>query len=125
MCVSLNETVRVNQNQEILLSNKMSEKKRATCWRNRAEWAYVYKMLYCFEDENNQRKALSIVDVWRSRHCAKLPIAVECTANLIAAKIGLGSTSSRTKSLSIAMALIRFVNGMVDQGWLEFSKTGG
>lgn len=96
---------------------------RENCWQHYEEWRHVYELLYCFDDQKRQMEGLRLVDVWRSRGCAKLPLAVECTACLVAADIGLnddGSCSAMTssRSLSIAMGIIRFVNGMVDQGKL-------
>lgn len=46
--------------------------------------------------------------VWKSRSMGKLPLAVESTANLISAHLDQGR-------LTLAMAIVRFVNGMVDQ----------
>eukprot|EP00794_Sanderia_malayensis_P012060 gene12060-13303_t len=89
----------------------------ATCWKDWQEWRHTYTMLYSFQDIASQIEGLKLVDVWRSRKASKLPVAVECTANLVAANIGLSNSlfEDKDRTLSIAMALVRFVNSMVDQ----------
>ena len=91
----------------------MAEKFRSTCWQNWNEWISVYEKIYSFGDQKIQAEGLRIIDTWRSRSEGKTPLAIECTAGLVAADIGLGQI---TRGLSLAMALVRFVNGMVDQG---------
>ena len=59
---------------------------------------------------------------WKSRSGGKLPLAIESTSNLITAHLTLRDscgtspvcTNSVQKKLILAMALVRFVNGMVD-----------
>ena len=99
----------------------MAEKFRLTCWQNWNEWVSVYEKIYSFGDQEIQAEGLRLIDIWRSRSEGKTPLAIECTAGLVAADIGLlGQT---TRGLSLAMALVRFVNGMVDQGNpLEFCR---
>ena len=100
----------------------MAEKFRSTCWQSWQEWTKVYEMIFSYEDLTHQDEALKMIDVWRSRGEAKLPVAVECTYLLVAATKLSDERSSPNSCqlfqsrLAIAMALVRFVNGMVDQG---------
>ena len=86
---------------------------RIVPWSCREEWLKTYHNLYSNE---HQAKGLKQVDIWRSRSGSKLPLAVELTASLIAA----GSTDVRSHVSPyvvrhiMAMAIVRFVNGMVD-----------
>ena len=89
---------------------------RVVFWQNREEWLYVYKALFNFDDAAAQRKGLDRVDAWRSRSAGKLPLAIDCTAYLISAELSLGNvTCSMQRKLILAMAIVRFVNGMTDQ----------
>ena len=101
----------------------MADNVRPTCWINKKEWIRVYDLI--FHSDNFERKieGLKMIDVWKSRSEAKLPVAVDCTACLVSATVvGLArATSGDTRDellrrLALAMALVRFVNGMVDQG---------
>jgi hypothetical protein len=87
---------------------------RTTPWADSQEWLEVFTKLYSPED---QQKLLGVrrVKAWANR--AKLPQSVEATANLV--EVGLqdqrnSTCSERELSLLICMALIRFVNGVVD-----------
>ena len=91
----------------------MASSARVVCWQNHEEWLHVYRTLYNFDDPEAQRRGIHRVAVWKSRSMGKLPLAIECTANLISAH--LGSTSNIQERLTLAMAIVRFVNGMVDQ----------
>lgn len=95
----------------------MASTPRVVCWRNREEWLYVYRTLFNFDDPEAQRRALDRVAAWKSRSVGKLPLAIESTANLISAHLGLvdGGTQDVQVRLTLAMAIVRFVNGMVDQ----------
>lgn len=89
---------------------------RVVFWQNREEWLYVYKALFNFDDAAAQRKGLDRVDAWRSRSAGKLPLGIDCTAYLISAELSLGNvTCSMQRKLILAMAIVRFVNGMTDQ----------
>lgn len=91
-------------------------KPRAVCWQNREEWLYVYRALYNFDDPEAQRRGLDRVAAWKSRSAGKLPIAIESTAVLISAQLALEDvTYNLQMKLTVAMAIVRFVNGMVDQ----------
>ncbi|XP_078383014.1 uncharacterized protein LOC144665624 [Oculina patagonica] len=95
----------------------MASTARVVCWQNREEWLHVYRTLFNFDDPEAQRRAVNRVDAWKSRSMGKLPLAIESTANLISAHLGLvdGGTRDVQVRLTLAMAIVRFVNGMVDQ----------
>ena len=86
---------------------------RIVPWSCREEWLETYHNLYSNEQ---QMKGIEQVEIWKSRSGSKLPLAVEVTASLIAA----GSIDDRAQVSScvlrhtMAMAIVRFVNGMVD-----------
>ena len=100
----------------------MAEKQRATCWRDWKEWSFVYNLIFNSNDAASTIEGLKLIDVWRSRSEAKLPVAVDCTACLVSANLGRadqvsgGGRGEIVKRLAMAMALVRFVNGMADQG---------
>ena len=94
---------------------------RVVCWQNREEWLEIYQYLYRFEKPILQSKAVDRIAAWRSRSSGKLPIAIECTAHLVSAyladDLSSASPSDPTQTrLTLSMALVRFVNGMVDSG---------
>ena len=98
----------------------MAVQVRVSCWLDWHEWAEVFQLLYDFQDHRRLLEGLSHVEAWKSR--GKLPVAVECTANLVSALTltnveleELESVQSNIR-LSLGMALVRFVNGMTDQG---------
>ena len=94
----------------------MASTARVVCWQYREEWLYVYRSLYSFDDPEAQRKGLDRVAAWKSRSAGKLPLAIECTANLISAQLAIENIGCDVQSrLTLAMAIVRFVNGMVDQ----------
>lgn len=95
----------------------MASTARVVCWQNREEWLHVYRALFNFDDPEAQRRAVDRVAAWKSRSVGKLPLAIESTANLISAHLGLvdGGTRGVQGRLTLAMAIVRFVNGMVDQ----------
>lgn len=91
---------------------------RSTGWKNWEEWSLVYELIFNSSDSAQQKEGLQLIEVWRSRSHGKLPIAVECTSCVLCAALGqVNDNQNQTyKRLSMAMALVRFVNGMVDQG---------
>ena len=102
---------------------------RPTCWENEAEWTLVYDLLFGSNDAKCKIEGLRLIDLWRSRSEAKVPVAVDCTACLIGAitvddslaslltNAATGSSRDEMlRRLAFAMALVRFVNGMADQG---------
>lgn len=94
----------------------MASTARVVCWQNREEWLFVYRALYSFDNPENQRKGVDRVAAWRSRSSGKLPLAVECTTNLISAQLAVGNCDCDIQGrLTLSMAIVRFVNGMVDQ----------
>ena len=90
---------------------------RVVPWMCREEWITTYKNLYNFQDTKSQVKGVKRVQAWKSRSCGKLPLSIETTASLIAATI-VDVEESQTRPLAVqltmAMAIVRFVNGMVD-----------
>lgn len=94
----------------------MADKTRVMCWLNRQEWLDIYQCLYSFNDEKLQKKGLDRVMAWKSRSGGKLPLAIESTTDLVRAHLNERESSVFTaeNQLSLAMALVRFVNGMSD-----------
>ncbi|NXU90178.1 LAS1L protein, partial [Xiphorhynchus elegans] len=80
-------------------------------WRGRAEWDQVMVGLYC-GDSRLQQDALDRVTAWKSRYGQKMPLAVDCTAELIRCKVldSSGRLMSQELILSYGLALVRFVN---------------
>ncbi|XP_050166925.1 ribosomal biogenesis protein LAS1L isoform X2 [Myiozetetes cayanensis] len=80
-------------------------------WRGRAEWDQVMVGLYC-GDCRLQQDALDRVSAWKSRYGQKMPLAVDCTAELIRCKVldSSGRLKSHELILSYGLALVRFVN---------------
>ncbi|XP_066861140.1 ribosomal biogenesis protein LAS1L [Anser cygnoides] len=80
-------------------------------WRGRAEWDQVMVGLYC-GDGRLQQEALDRVSAWKSRYGPKMPLAVDCTAELIRCKVldSSGRLRSHELILSYGLALVRFVN---------------
>jgi ribosomal biogenesis protein LAS1 len=54
------------------------------------------------------------VVAWKSRSGGKLPLAIECTVDLVAAHLADSVSFTPEVQLVVSMALVRFVNGMVD-----------
>ncbi|XP_065702445.1 ribosomal biogenesis protein LAS1L [Patagioenas fasciata] len=80
-------------------------------WRGRAEWDQVMVGLYC-GDSRLQQEALDRVSAWKSRYGPKMPLAVDCTAELVRCKVldSSGRLKSHELILSYGLALVRFVN---------------
>ncbi|GAA5843143.1 hypothetical protein JCM3766R1_005249 [Sporobolomyces carnicolor] len=88
-----------------------------TGWTTQVEFRSVYQDLFESEgDRRRQRVALSRIAVWQSRD--QCPSAVESTSNLLRLILldhePHSSSSPQQLRLSYAMALIRFVNSLVD-----------
>ncbi|XP_058954973.2 uncharacterized protein [Pocillopora verrucosa] len=92
----------------------MASSARVVCWQNREEWLYVYRTLYNFDDPEGQKRGIDRVAAWKSRSMGKLPLAIECTVNLISAHLISTRNTHDQGRLTLAMAIVRFVNGMVD-----------
>jgi hypothetical protein len=87
---------------------------RTTPWADSEEWFQVFKNLYSVEEEK-RLLGINRVKAWANR--TKLPHSIESTSNLV--EVGLqgrkkSSCSEKEISLLLCMALIRFVNGLVD-----------
>ncbi|XP_054244599.1 ribosomal biogenesis protein LAS1L [Indicator indicator] len=67
--------------------------------------------LYC-GDSRLQQEALDRVSAWKSRYGPKMPLAVDCTTELIRCKVldSSGKLKSHELILSYGLALVRFVN---------------
>uniref|UniRef100_A0A7M4FWD5 LAS1 like ribosome biosis factor n=1 Tax=Crocodylus porosus TaxID=8502 RepID=A0A7M4FWD5_CROPO len=80
-------------------------------WRGKAEWDQVMVGLYG-GDGRLQQHALDRVSAWKSRYGQRMPLAVDCTTDLIRCKIldMSGNVSSHELVLSYGLALVRFVN---------------
>lgn len=80
-------------------------------WQSKAEWDQVMVGLYC-SDCQTQRNALDRVSAWKSRYGPRMPLAVECTADLVRCKIldTSGVLRSHELVLTYGLALVRFVN---------------
>ncbi|XP_077163893.1 ribosomal biogenesis protein LAS1L isoform X2 [Paroedura picta] len=80
-------------------------------WQSKAEWDQVMVGLYC-GDCQVQGEALDRVSAWKSRYGRRMPLAVECTADLIRCKIldASGGLKSHELVLTYGLALVRFVN---------------
>ncbi|XP_026534366.1 ribosomal biogenesis protein LAS1L [Notechis scutatus] len=103
-----------NQKPGWKLAAKASQLKRprnVVPWQSKAEWDQVMVGLYC-EDCQTQRDALDRVSVWKSRFGSKMPLAVECTADLIRCKLldASGVLKSHELILTYGLALVRFLN---------------
>uniref|UniRef100_A0A8C3FI59 LAS1 like ribosome biosis factor n=1 Tax=Chrysemys picta bellii TaxID=8478 RepID=A0A8C3FI59_CHRPI len=90
---------------------KRPPRRSVVAWRSKAEWDQVMVGLYC-GDCRLQRDALDRVSGWRSRYGHRMPLAVDCTADLIRCKIldTSGNMRSHELVLSYGLALVRFVN---------------
>ncbi|XP_075796948.1 ribosomal biogenesis protein LAS1L isoform X3 [Pelodiscus sinensis] len=90
---------------------KRPPRRNVVAWRSKAEWDQVMVGLYC-GDCRLQRDALDRVSAWRSRYGNRMPLAVDCTADLIRCKIldTSGNMRSHELVLSYGLALVRFVN---------------
>lgn len=89
---------------------------RLVPWSTDKEWQELHQKLYSF-DKQERSLGVKRVKAWGSR--GKLPHAIESTAIFV--EIGLQddpirfSTCSHSEiSLLLSMALVRFVNGIVD-----------
>lgn len=92
-------------------------------WRDAREWLAVKQQLAApTAPAHAQQQGLRRVAAWKAR--GRLPLAVECTAGLVAAQLqdrspparaAAGDTAARhSVRQTYAMALVRFVNGFAD-----------
>ena len=89
---------------------------RIVPWSCREEWLETYYNLYNFDNMEQQTKGLKRVETWRSRSHSKLPLAIEATASLVSAGVEdvRSLVSPYVLRHTMAMVIVRFVNGMVD-----------
>uniref|UniRef100_A0A8C6WHH4 Ribosomal biogenesis protein LAS1L n=1 Tax=Neogobius melanostomus TaxID=47308 RepID=A0A8C6WHH4_9GOBI len=89
------------------------EKKRhvMVAWTNKAEWDQVRENLYS-SDTALQKRALGRISAWRSRSGRNLPVAVECTADLVRCQVPdrCAQLDGLDLQLMYGTALTRFVN---------------
>ncbi|KAM8952689.1 ribosomal biogenesis protein LAS1L isoform 2-T2 [Pelodytes ibericus] len=89
----------------------MAARRQVVAWLSKAEWEQVLEYLYS-RDCKLQRDALHRISAWKSRYGNKMPLAVECTADLVRCKILDMSGGMGTEELVLlyGLALVRFVN---------------
>jgi hypothetical protein len=80
---------------------------RAVPWANSAEWNLVYTDLFSVD---NQQRAIDRIKAWQSR--GHVPISVESSMYLV--HLPLDKLDPTEQRLLLAMAIIRFVNSIVD-----------
>ncbi|KAG8553781.1 hypothetical protein GDO81_003539 [Engystomops pustulosus] len=89
----------------------MAGTRQVVAWISKAEWEQVLEYLYS-RDCKLQREALHQISAWKSRHGNRMPLAVECTADLVRCKIldVSGGMGEQELELLYGLALVRFVN---------------
>ncbi|XP_063288159.1 ribosomal biogenesis protein LAS1L [Pelobates fuscus] len=89
----------------------MAGRQHVVAWLSKAEWEQVLEYLYS-RDCKLQRDALHRISAWKSRYGNKMPLAVECTADLVRCKIldVSGGIGAEELVLLYGLALVRFVN---------------
>ncbi|XP_069842749.1 ribosomal biogenesis protein LAS1L [Dendropsophus ebraccatus] len=89
----------------------MAGKRQVVAWISKAEWEQVLEYLYS-RDCKLQRDALHQISAWKSRYGNSMPLAVECTADLVRCKIldVSGGMGEQELELLYGLALVRFVN---------------
>eukprot|EP00871_Galdieria_phlegrea_P000235 jgi/Galph1/1211/GphlegSOOS_G6042.1 len=79
-------------------------------WKNWKEWYETLDALY--GNREQMQVALHRIEIWRRR--STLPVAVESSAELVELLLKQDTLSEPIFSLALAMAIARFVNGLVD-----------
>ncbi|XP_040262410.1 ribosomal biogenesis protein LAS1L [Bufo bufo] len=89
----------------------MAGRRQVVAWISKAEWEQVLEYLYS-RDCKLQRDALHQISAWKSRYGNSMPLAVECTADLVRCKIldVSGGMGEQELELLYGLALVRFVN---------------
>ncbi|KAG9478517.1 ribosomal biogenesis protein LAS1L [Eleutherodactylus coqui] len=89
----------------------MAGNRQVVAWISKAEWEQVLEYLYS-RDCKLQREALHQISAWKSRYGNSMPLAVECTADLVRCKIldVSGGMGEQELELLYGLALVRFVN---------------
>ncbi|XP_075691873.1 ribosomal biogenesis protein LAS1L [Rhinoderma darwinii] len=89
----------------------MADKRQVVAWISKAEWEQVLEYLYS-RDCKLQRDAVHQISAWKSRYGNSMPLAVECTADLVRCKIldVTGGMGEQELELLYGLALVRFVN---------------
>ncbi|XP_053329680.1 ribosomal biogenesis protein LAS1L [Spea bombifrons] len=89
----------------------MAARRQVVAWLSKAEWEQVLEYLYS-RDCKLQRDALHRISAWKSRYGNRMPLAVECTADLVRCKIldMSGGMEAEELVLLYGLALVRFVN---------------
>ncbi|XP_068105728.1 ribosomal biogenesis protein LAS1L [Hyperolius riggenbachi] len=89
----------------------MAGRRQVVAWISKAEWEQVLEYLYS-RDSKLQREALHQISAWKSRYGNSMPLAMECTADLVRCKIldMNGGMGEQELALLYGLALVRFVN---------------
>ncbi|XP_063793292.1 ribosomal biogenesis protein LAS1L [Pseudophryne corroboree] len=89
----------------------MAGNRLVVAWVSKAEWEQVLEYLYS-RDCKLQRDAVHQISAWKSRYGNSMPLAVECTADLVRCKIldMSGGMGEQELALLYGLALVRFVN---------------
>jgi len=77
-------------------------------WFNWSEWNYVYSLAF---DPKTANEAVKRIHTWQSR--GKIPLAIEATGNILEIMINDDGHDNQIRLL-YSMAILRFVNGIVD-----------
>lgn len=91
---------------------KSAEKTRHVVpWRNKAEWDQVLEYLFS-SDTSLQKYALHRVSAWQSRCAHNMPVAIDCTADLVRCQVLDRGAQLDARGLALAYGspLVRFVN---------------
>ncbi|KAM4021263.1 ribosomal biogenesis protein LAS1L [Anomaloglossus baeobatrachus] len=89
----------------------MAGERQVVAWISKAEWEQVLEYLYS-RDCKLQQYALHQISAWKSRYGNSMPLAVDCTADLVRCKIldVSGGMGEQELELLYGLALVRFVN---------------
>ncbi|OCT65831.1 ribosomal biogenesis protein LAS1L isoform X2 [Xenopus laevis] len=95
---------------------------QVVAWLSKAEWEQVLEYLYS-RDCKLQRDALHRISAWKSRYGNSMPLAVECTADLVRCKIldMSGGMGAEELVLLYGLALVRFVNLITERKQKTFA----
>lgn len=100
------------------MKKKSSEKRsHVVAWMNKAEWDQVLEYLYS-QDPSLQLTALHRISAWKARYASNMPVAVDCTADLVRCQVldrpavpdRPGQLAGDDLVLMYGAALVRFVN---------------
>ncbi|MEE6519118.1 hypothetical protein FKM82_030605 [Ascaphus truei] len=86
-------------------------RRQVVAWIGKAEWEQVLEYLYS-RDCELQRYALNRISAWKSRYGNSMPLAVDCTADLVRCKSldMSGGVGAEELVLLYGLTLVRFIN---------------